>query len=205
MTNKDIVVRRIIEDYGPNNKVCIDLGPGSGRWLRFLKSLGPKKLLASDFDKGKKKNCLKYADFFKVSDFEIDRLSFKDNTCDLIIITEVLEHIRNYNFFLSEVLRISRNDALIILTMPNVCSFISRIRVIFGLLPVAIASDDTHVNFFRKKDINRIFQKFNQRVIFYNSSFSINPLKPKSKFRIKSISPLGGLDDSFIFTIRVKK
>ena len=55
MTNKDIVVRRIIEDYGPNNKVCIDLGPGSGRWLRFLKSLGPKKLLASDFDKGKKK------------------------------------------------------------------------------------------------------------------------------------------------------
>ncbi len=56
MTNKDHIVRRIIKNFEPKNKVCIDLGPGSGRWLEFLKSLGPKKLLASDFDERKKKN-----------------------------------------------------------------------------------------------------------------------------------------------------
>ena len=65
--------------------------------------------------------------------------------------------------------------------------------------------DETHVNFFRKKDINRIFKKFNQDVNFYNSTFSLNPFKPKSKLRVKSISLFGGLDDSFIFTVRVEK
>ena len=205
MTNRDNIVKKIIIGFGPKNKVCIDLGPGSGRWLKFIKSLSPKKLLAIDFDKNQKKKCLKYVDSFKISDFEVDKLSVNENTCELIIITEVLEHIRNYNFFLSEVFRISKNGTLIIVTMPNVCSFISRIRVIFGLLPVAIASDETHVNFFRKKDINRIFKKFGQNVNFYNSSFSLNPFKPKSKLRIKSITPFGNLDDSFIFTIKVKK
>ena len=77
--------------------------------------------------------------------------------------------------------------------------------MLFGLLPVAIASDDTHVNFFRKKDLIRIFLKINQSLNFYNSSFSLNPLNPKSKFRIKSNNFLSNLDDSFIFTIKVKK
>ena len=167
--------------------------------------LNPKKLLAVDFDKDKKDKCLKYADLFKVSDFEVDKLPFNKNTCDLVIITEVLEHIRNYNFFLNEILRISKNNSLIIITMPNICSLISRIRVIFGLLPVAVASDETHVNFFRKKDIFRIFKKLGQNINFYNSSFSLNPFKPKSKLRVKSFSSLGNLDDSFIFTIKVKK
>ena len=121
------------------------------------------------------------------------------------MIIEVLEHVRNYELFLKEIIRISKNGGILIFTMPNILSFISRIRGVFGLLPVAIASDETHVNFFRKKDINRIFKKFNQAVNFYNSSFSLNPFKPKSKLRVKSIALFGGLDDSFIFTIRVKK
>lgn len=205
MSNKDNIVKKIIESFRPRNKVCIDLGPGSGRWLKFIKPLNPKKLFAVDFDKNKKDKCLKYVDLFKVSDFEVDKLPFNKDTCDLVIITEVLEHVRNYNFFLNEVLRISKDNSLIIITMPNICSLISRIRVIFGLLPVAVASDETHVNFFRKKDIFRIFKKLGQNINFYNSSFSLNPFKPKSKLRVKSFSSLGNLDDSLIFTIKVKK
>ena len=129
----------------------------------------------------------------------------KHDSIDLILITEVFEHIRNYLFFLQEIIRISKNGSLIIFTMPNICSLISRIRMLFGLLPVAIASDDTHVNFFRKKDLIRIFLKINQSLNFYNSSFSLNPLNPKSKLRIKSNNFLSNLDDSFIFTIKVKK
>ena len=62
---------------------------------------------------------------------------------DIIMIIEVLEHVRNYELFLKEVIRISKNGGILIFTMPNILSFISRIRVVFGLLPVAIASDET--------------------------------------------------------------
>ena len=87
------------------------------------------------------------------------------------MIIEVLEHVRNYELFLKEVIRISKNGGILIFTMPNILSFISRIRVVFGLLPVAIASDETHVNFFRKKDINRIFKNLTKMSIFITLLF----------------------------------
>ena len=37
--------------------------------------------------------------------------------------------------------------------MPNILSFSSRVRVVLGLLPVAIVSDPTHIKFYRKKEI----------------------------------------------------
>ena len=121
------------------------------------------------------------------------------------MIIEVLEHIRNYKPFLKELIRISKSGGVLIFTIPNICSFISRVRLLFGLLPVAIASDDTHVNFFRKKEILKVFKLLKQNVKFYSSSFSINLFNPKSKFRFKSFSFLSMFDDSYIFVVKVQK
>ena len=205
MGTKDKIIKKLITNYNPVGKVCMDLGPGSGRWLSFLKSIGPKKILSADFDKDVMRKCSKITDEFFLINFEKNKFKIKNDSIDLILITEVFEHIRNYLFFLQEIIRISKNGSLVIFTMPNICSLISRIRLLFGLLPVAIASDDTHVNFFRKKDLTRIFTKMNQTLKFYNSSFSLNPLNPKSKLRIKSNNFLSTLDDSLIFTLIVKK
>ena len=205
MGTKDKIIKKLITNYNPVGKVCMDLGPGSGRWLSFLKSIGPKKILSADFDKDVMRKCSKITDEFFLINFEKNKFKIKNDSIDLILITEVFEHIRNYLFFLQEIIRISKNGSLVIFTMPNICSLISRIRLLFGLLPVAIASDDTHVNFFRKKDLTRIFTKMNQTLKFYNSSFSLNPRNPKSKLRIKSNNFLSTLDDSLIFTLIVKK
>ena len=205
MSTKDKILKIILNNLNPLNQNFLDLGPGSGRWLDYIKEFNPNKIYAADFDIEIKNKCKKKVDEFKIMDFENGKIDFKSNSMDIIMIIEVLEHVRNYEPFLKEIIRISKNGGILIFTMPNILSFISRIRCVFGLLPVAIASDETHVNFFRKKDINRIFKKFNQDVNFYNSTFSLNPFKPKSKLRVKSISLFGGLDDSFIFTVRVKK
>ena len=205
MVTKDKIIKQLITSYNPVGKVCTDLGPGSGRWLDFVKKFKPKRIFAADISLEIKKKCINKVDEFRINDFEKGKIDFKSNSMDVIMIIEVLEHVRNYELFLKEIIRISKNGGILIFTMPNILSFISRIRVVFGLLPVAIASDETHVNFFRKKEINRIFKKFNQAVNFYSSTFSLNPFEPKSKLRVKSISLFGGLDDSFIFTVRVKK
>ena len=81
-------------------------------------------------------------------------------------------------------------------------SFSSRVRVVLGLLPTAIVSDPTHIKFYRKKDIIKIFSVFNIKLRFYSSSFSLNIFNPKSKFKIPTINFFSSLDDSLIFTIK---
>ena len=205
MSTKDEILREILKKLDISRKIFLDLGPGSGRWLDYVKKFNPKKIFAADINLEIKKKCIKKVDGFKINDFEKGKINFKSDSMDIIMIIEVLEHIRNYELFIKELIRISKNGGILIFTMPNILSFISRIRICFGLLPVAIASDKTHVNFFRKKEIKEEFKLFKQKVTFYGSSFSLNPFNPKSKFRIKSFSFLSGLDDSHIFIVKVKK
>ena len=42
---KDRTLIKIFSDYGVSNKNCLDVGPGSGRWINFLKKKKSKKSL----------------------------------------------------------------------------------------------------------------------------------------------------------------
>ena len=101
--------------------------------------------------------------------------------------------------YLSEILRVMDNGALLIMSTPNITSLISRIRMVLGQLPVAVSSDPTHVRFYRKKDIKILFRKFNLHTNFIPTSISLNPLNPKSRFRIPSLQIISSLDDSLVF------
>lgn len=205
MSTKDNTLKIILNKLNLFNKNVLDLGPGSGRWLDYIKKFNPNKIYAADFSLKIKAKCKKKVDEFKIINFENGKIDFKSNSMDIIMVIEVLEHIRNYKSFLKELIRISKSGGVLIFTIPNICSFISRVRLLFGLLPVAIASDDTHVNFFRKKEILKEFKLLKQNVKFYSSSFSINIFNPKSKFRFKSFSFLSMFDDSYIFVVKVQK
>ena len=205
MSTKDNTLKIILNNLNLFNKNVLDLGPGSGRWLDYIKKFNPNQIYAADFSLKIKAKCKEKVDEFKIINFENGKIDFKSNSMDIIMIIEVLEHIRNYKPFLKELIRISKSGGVLIFTIPNICSFISRVRLLFGLLPVAIASDDTHVNFFRKKEILKVFKLLKQNVKFYSSSFSINLFNPKSKFRFKSFSFLSMIDDSYIFVVKVQK
>ncbi len=205
MSTKDNTLKIILNKLNLFNKNVLDLGPGSGRWLDYVKKFNPNQIYAADFSLKIKAKCKKKVDEFKIINFENGKIDFKSNSMDIIMVIEVLEHIRNYKSFLKELIRISKSGGVLIFTIPNICSFISRVRLLFGLLPVAIASDDTHVNFFRKKEILKEFKLLKQNVKFYSSSFSINIFNPKSKFRLKSFSFLSMFDDSYIFVVKVQK
>ncbi len=199
---KDRILIKILNDYGITNKDCLDIGPGSGRWINFLKKKKSKKIYAIDIsDKVidiNKKNCSK---IFKL-DFEKKKIPLKNSSIDLIICFEVLEHLKQPDSFLKEIVRLLKKDSIAVFTLPNILSFASRIRVVLGLLPTAIVSDPTHVKFYRKKDIINLFSAFNVQARFYASSFSVNIFNPKSKFKIPTKSIFSSLDDSLIFTIK---
>ena len=151
---KDSKIVEIIKRFNPKNKTCLDIGPGTGRWINFLKSFQCKKVFALDISDTVKKKCHKLCNEFFLMDIESKAIPLKSNSVDVIIAIEVIEHIRDSEIFLREILRISKPGGLILLTMPNVISLISRIRMIFGVLPVAISSDKTHVKFYRQRAVS---------------------------------------------------
>ncbi len=199
---KDKTLIKILNDYGVYKKNCLDIGPGTGRWINFLKKKKSKNIFAVDISEKvidlNKKNCSK---IFKL-DLEKKRIPLQNSSIDLIICFEVLEHLRQPDFFLKDVIRLLKKDSIAVFTIPNILSFSSRVRVVLGLLPVAIVSDPTHVKFYRKKDILKILSTFNVEIKFYSSSFSLNIFNPKSRFKIPTTNLFSSLDDSLIFTIK---
>lgn len=62
-------------------------------------------------------------------------LPFKDNNFNFIFAGEVIEHIFDADKFISEIIRVSVDDAWLVLTTPNLASLWNRIFLMFGLQP----------------------------------------------------------------------
>lgn len=54
---------------------------------------------------------------------------------DAVIASEVIEHLYNTDYFLTELIRICKLGGLIIITTPNLYYWISRLKFIFGIAP----------------------------------------------------------------------
>jgi SAM-dependent methyltransferase len=86
---------------------------------------------------------------YKQNDFVTDSLPFDDNTFDLVLFCEVLEH---FNFFpqkvLYEIYRVLKPGGYVLLTTPNLYSLLKRVRFAFGkriIEPYSYPGDEKHV------------------------------------------------------------
>jgi 2-polyprenyl-3-methyl-5-hydroxy-6-metoxy-1,4-benzoquinol methylase len=69
----------------------------------------------------------------KVCNIEIDKLPFKDNFFDLVICTEVLEHLPQAPAYaLKEMHRVTKQNGHLLATTPNIARSISRVRLLLG-------------------------------------------------------------------------
>ncbi len=56
-------------------------------------------------------------------DFEKDRLNYDDNSVDTVVLCNVLEHIFNHNFLVSEIYRILKNDSALVGFVPFMVNY----------------------------------------------------------------------------------
>jgi len=64
---------------------------------------------------------------------EKDKLPFKDKTFDIVICTEIIEHLlQDPLFMLKEIRRVLKKDGTVILSTPNAINLYSRMRLLFG-------------------------------------------------------------------------
>lgn len=84
-----------------------------------------------------------------------ERLPFDDKSFDLIWCSEVIEHLKDPAFALSELRRVAKPGGLLVLTTPNSYAWLFRFISLFGLTPQRIQRKD-HIQFFDLADIQRL-------------------------------------------------
>jgi SAM-dependent methyltransferase len=95
----------------------IDIGCATGSNLRLLKDMGFKNYLGLDNNTLSKK-FIENKNLGEVIVGDICQNNFPDKTFDLIIATDVLEHINDDNLALKEMRRILKDNGRIIVTVP---------------------------------------------------------------------------------------
>jgi SAM-dependent methyltransferase len=69
----------------------------------------------------------------KVCNIEVDKFPFKDNFFDLVIFTEVLEHLPQAPAHaLKQMHRVTKKGGYMLVTTPNIARSINRLKLIFG-------------------------------------------------------------------------
>lgn len=107
-----------------NGKVVSDIGCGSGYGCKILNEGGANKVFGTDISE----SAISYArrKFRRYGRFSIqtctDLKSYADDSFDVTVCSEVLEHIKEYStedIALEELRRITKRDGIIILATPN--------------------------------------------------------------------------------------
>ncbi|MFN3197628.1 MAG: class I SAM-dependent methyltransferase [Bradymonadia bacterium] len=139
---KQIALRLVPPGDG---RAVLDLGARAGHQSRWLASRG-YTVTSVDVEPGFE-GCL-------VIDAN-QPLPFEDDSFDLIWSSEVIEHLADPAFSLSELRRVTRPGGSLILTTPNSYMWLFRMLSWVGLTPDKLQRDD-HLHFFDLDDIRRL-------------------------------------------------
>jgi len=126
-------------------KSALDIGCRDGYWSRKLEEIG-YEVTAVDIDSNYSK--CQFADANK-------KLPFNDSTFDLIWSTEVLEHLENPSFSVSEMQRVLKPGGKILLTTPN--SNVWLFRFLKTFVPIQKLQSEHHKQFFFIEDMKTLF------------------------------------------------
>jgi ubiquinone/menaquinone biosynthesis C-methylase UbiE len=169
--------RKFILPYVRNKKV-LDVGCVGGDW-RFAEStimLSPlhfqlakcaRETVGIDFNtKGLTLMKKRYAglELFAADAYN---LPFKDETFDLIVASDLLEHLGNAGIFLDEINRVLADNGTLVDTVPNVRDSTGLISLLFRIQPTP-SKDSTHVRIFDDWTLSLLFLQHNFEISLKN-------------------------------------
>lgn len=157
--------------YKPHN--LLDVGFGSGdRTIRIAKyfRIDMNNVYGIDNNDQQVVSCGNTFNAKKI-DLEMENIPYQDNTFDIVICNQVLEHLKNYRKVINEMIRITKRSGYIIIGIPNLAHLINRIYLLFGIQPMCIDIDSSHVRAFTHKSfVKKISSIQNVTLIDYKGS-----------------------------------
>ncbi len=140
--------------------LVVDIGAGWGRDLGFVKDRFPEASLHAiectpdNIVSLKKKGIKTYP-----LNIETDQLPFQDESVDLVICNQILEHTKELFVILHEITRILKIGGTLIVGVPNVASLHNRIGLLFGKHPTQAKACSAHVRCFSRNDFLLFLQE----------------------------------------------
>jgi len=88
-------------------------------------------------------------------DLEIDKIPYEDNMFDLVVCNQLLEHLKNYNMVLQEIIRVTKPGGYMMIGIPNLAHLINRFYLLFGTQPMCIDVNSSHLRGFTHKSFEQ--------------------------------------------------
>jgi ubiquinone/menaquinone biosynthesis C-methylase UbiE len=180
-------IKKFVEHYIECNrsmfkgKIVIDIPAGKGETSRILKNIGSDIRsydLFPEFYEYDKLTCMK-ANLAK-------ELPIEDNSADIIICQEGIEHVPNQLLVLQEFNRILKKEGILILTTPNISHLRAKLSYLF-----------TESELFKRMPPNELdslwYEKDGRRYfghVFLVGIQKLRVLAATAGFRIKKINPV---------------
>ncbi len=152
----------------------LDLGCGEGHFYQGLKQRGyDYKYLGLEFSQEQVKKARR--DGIPVRHANLnEKFPLPDASFDMILASEILEHIYDTELFLEEIHRVLKNDGILFLTTPNIASLGSRLKLLFGIRPAAIdvrvRNTSAHIHGFTFSDLKSLFYDTGFRIQAYTGT-----------------------------------
>lgn len=114
------VINLLKQEFGSlDNKIILDIGCGDGVLSYFLSKEGAKVYgidysdIAINFAKEKCKGM--NINFVQGSAYDLD---YEDNTFDIVVSSDVIEHLEDVSQYLSEIKRVISNEGVVVISTP---------------------------------------------------------------------------------------
>jgi len=145
----------------------LDVGCGDGSFLKFLKKqIAREKLKANRFEYYGIDNDDRYRKFIDSQGGHFilgDILDLRKETgklyFDLIIASEIIEHVDETDTLIESIKSVLKPDGLVYLTTPNLAAWHSRIILLFGYQPLATEVSNIKSSFGKGKILEKYYNK----------------------------------------------
>jgi len=160
----------LLKEINANQLCGLDAGCGEGHLLAYLYKKGiTGRIVAVDFDERKLRYARKYYPYCEYKNGNIQSLPFADNTFDYVLTTEVFEHLPEPEKALSEVRRVAKPGAQLVISVPFE-PFFHWGNLVRGLYWERGGRTPDHLNFWHPNE----FRKFLSTHITISDQYRMN-------------------------------